>query len=237
MEWTLVTGGSRRLGAEICFALAEKGLSLLIHYHQQAEMAEATARRCREKGVRAEIIAGDFSTPESTQLFAEDCCARFSLIRNLVNNVGSYLLKSALETTPKEWQTIFQSNLHAPWMLTQAFLPGIKQQKGRIINLGMAGVGILQADLRRSAYRMAKTSLYLLTKSLARELAPHQVGVNMVSPGYMENSVDLPDQFPIHSMQRAGQLREVARVVAFLMAEESCYITGQNIEVAGGVAL
>jgi NAD(P)-dependent dehydrogenase (short-subunit alcohol dehydrogenase family) len=236
-NYVLVTGGGRRLGAEICLALAEKGHALLIHYYKQADAAAEVAKKCRAIGVKAEAISGDFSTQSSTQQFVEACRARFLKVRSLVNNLGSYAAKSALETTPEEWESLFQSNLHAPRMLIDAFLPEIIEQKGRIITLGIAGVGVLQADVRRTAYRMAKTSLYLLTKALARELAPQQVCVNMVSPGYLENSVDLPGVWPVYSMQRPGLLKEAARVVAFLMEEESCYITGQNIEVAGGVAL
>ena len=237
MGWTLVTGGSRRLGAAISISLAAKGYPVLIHYRQQAAEAEEVARKCRLLGVQAETISGELTTPDSTRALIETCMRRYSPIRHLINNAGDYLCKPALETSIEEWLRLFQSNLHAPFMLAKGLLPGIKQLRGSIVNLGVAGASIIQADLHCTGYRMAKMSLYMLTKSLARELAPDQVRVNMISPGYLENSVDLPAKWPVHSMQRSGLLEEVVRVILFLISEESKYITGQNIEVAGGVAL
>jgi NAD(P)-dependent dehydrogenase (short-subunit alcohol dehydrogenase family) len=237
MAWTLVTGGARRLGAEICTTLAEKGHPVLIHFNQSEAEAEQLVRQCHLKGVEAASIHGDFSTIESTEAFVEDCRQRFLPIKHLINNVGNYLVKSALETTIEECAALFQTNLYVPFILSQAFLPTIKSHRGTIINLGTTGIGAINANAQFTVYRMTKMSLYMLTKSLAKELAPFQVRVNMVSPGYLENAVDLPAILPKLSMQRPGFSREIARVIAFLMEEESGYITGQNIEIAGGVAL
>jgi NAD(P)-dependent dehydrogenase (short-subunit alcohol dehydrogenase family) len=96
--------------------------------------------------------------------------------------------------------------------------------------------GGVVADVYAPAYRIAKTGLLMLTKSLAKELAHASVNVNMVSPGYMENAVDLPDKLSL-PMHRAASFEEVSRTVVFLLADESKYITGQNIEVCGGVRL
>jgi NAD(P)-dependent dehydrogenase (short-subunit alcohol dehydrogenase family) len=236
MGWTLITGGAKRLGAEICLGLAENGHSILVHYHDSAEEASEIVRQCRLRGTAAESIAGDFSTVASTEIFIEKCLNLFPSIQHLVNNVGEYLGKSALKTVTEEWLGLFQTNLHAPFMLTRAFVPTIKQQ-GSIVNIGMAGAGIIRANLDHTAYQITKMSLYMLTKSIAKELAPFNVPVNMISPGYLENSIHLPKNLPAFSMQRPGLLKEVVRVVLFLMEKESVYITGQNIEVSGGVAL
>jgi NAD(P)-dependent dehydrogenase (short-subunit alcohol dehydrogenase family) len=235
MGWTLVTGAAKGLGREICLQLAAKGHAILVHYRHSQHLAEELTAECRRQGGASELICGDFATLDSTQRFIEECLQRFPDIQHLVNNVGEYVCKPALETSAEEWLRVFQSNLHLPCTLIQAFLPSIRAQQGCIVNVGVAGAGLLQADLKRTAYRLAKTSLYLLTKSLAKQLAPEGVRVNMVSPGYLEQSVDLPEK--TLPMQRLGRLTEAARVVAFFFEKESSYITGQNIEVAGGVAL
>ncbi len=236
MAWTLVTGGARRLGAELCLALAAEGKPVLIHYCASLSEAQQVAAACRRYGVAAELIQGDFSTPASTAEFIERCLKQFPGIKHLINNVGSYLIKPVLETSMEEWLALFQTNLHAPFALSRAFMPALRSLKGNIINIGVAGVGSMHVDNIHPAYRMAKMALWMLTKTLARELAKDQVRVNMVSPGYIDNSV-MADDIEKIPMQRAARVSEVARVVSFLLQDDSEYLTGQNIEVGGGVGL
>lgn len=235
MKWTLVTGGSKRLGAGICLSLAAHGHSILVHYRNTRAEAEAVAAKCRSEGVDAEIIQGDFSSLPSTQLFVQECLKKYPEIKVLVNNVGNYSVKSASDTTPNEWNDIFQTNLHAPFALCHAFLPSLKKCKGSIINIGVTSINQIHADTKRTAYMATKMSLLMLTKSLAKELAPDNIRVNMVSPGYIENAVDLADaKLP---MGRPASIKEVVRVVLFLLDEKNGYVTGQNIEIGGGVGL
>jgi NAD(P)-dependent dehydrogenase (short-subunit alcohol dehydrogenase family) len=235
MKWTLVTGGSKRLGAATSLALAKRGNPVLIHYRNSRQEAEAVAAACKKFGVDAEVIQGDFSTLESTMAFIEKCLKSYPEMKTLINNVGNYLIKSAAETTPEEWNALFQSNVNAPFALCRSLLPSLRACRGNIINIGVAGANNIHADVKRTAYMAAKMSLLMLTKSLARELAPFQVRVNMVSPGYLENAVDLPNaKMP---MQRPASLDEVLNAIFFLLDEENSYITGQNIEVSGGLAL
>lgn len=236
MKWTLITGGAKRLGAALCLELAKRGFSILVHYCKSEDEALKVANECRNLGVAAEIIQGDFSSQAATHQFIHSCLTRFADIENLINNVGNYLIKSAANTSSDEWNSLFQTNLHAPFALSQAFLPALIKNRGSIINIGIAGVANHTADTKYSAYRISKGALWLLTKSLAKELAPKDVCVNMVSPGYLENAIDLPDTFDL-PMRRPAALQEVTRVVAFLLEKESHYITGQNIEVSGGIRL
>lgn len=236
MGWTLVTGGAKRLGARLCADLAVLGHSVLVHYHTSETEALEVVEVCRSLGVAAEPIKGDFSTSASTERFIEICLERYP-IRVLINNVGNYLVKSASQTTVEEWNAIFQSNLHTPFALSKAFLPSLCQFRGNIINIGIAGLVSMRADTYSTAYMSAKMGLLTLTKSMARELASKGVRVNMVSPGYLENSIDLPKDITHLPMHRAATLEEVSRAVTYLLNEQSCYITGQNLEVAGGVRL
>lgn len=235
MKWTLVTGGAKRLGAEICLSRAAQGDSILVHYRSSRKDAEDVAAACRKHGVDAQIIQGDFSSLESTLLFIEECRRQFPDIKNLINNVGNYLVKSAVHTTPEEWNALFQTNLHAPFALCQAFSSSICQAQGNILNIGVVGVNNIHADVKRTAYVATKMSLWMLTKSLARELASSHVRVNMISPGYLENAVDLSGaNLP---MQQPVRLEEVIQTVSFLLDEKNRHLTGQNIEVGGSIGL
>lgn len=236
MEWTLVTGGAKRLGREICLELARRGMAVLVHYRTSHTEALQVVEECRSFGVVAEAIQGDFSSLESTQHFAQACHKRYPKIKNLINNVGNYLVKSGVRTTPEEWCWLFQTNVHAPFALSRALLPGIIEAKGNIINIGVVGVGNIYADVSRTAYLTTKMALWMLTKSLARELAPMHVRVNMVSPGYLDSAVDLPKENKL-PMGRPGTYADITHALMFLLQEQSSYITGQNIEVGGGIGL
>ncbi len=237
MAWTLVTGGAKRLGAEICQALAQKGYSIVVHYyHSQAEALEVV-RRCRDWGVQAASIQGDFSSLEMTLDFVQRYTSQFSETENLINNVGNYLIKSALHTNMAEWNSLFQVNLHAPFILTKGLISSIRHYKGQIINIGFSQIKDVHADTYSTAYNITKLSLWMLTRSLARELAPDGVRVNMVSPGYLDIAIDLPQDFSRLPMRRPAQCWEISHVIAFLLDPKSAYITGQNIEVAGGIGL
>lgn len=237
MGWVLVTGAAKRLGAEICGQLAAKGYSVVVHYNTSNVEAEAAVNGLRKMGVKAESIQGDFSTIPETQEFIERYLARFPKTACLINNVGNYLIKPASTTTPEEWADLFQTNLNAPAALINALLPSIISEKGNIINIGVAGLEAGRADTYCPAYTASKMGLLMLTKSLAKELAPKQVRVNMVSPGLLENAVDMPKELSIVPMHRPGKLEEIAQVITFLLEPENSYITGQNIEIAGGLRL
>ncbi len=237
MGWTLVTGGAKRLGAKLCLDLSAEGHSVLVHYRTSKKEAEEVVETCRSLGAIAEMIQGDFSTMSSTEDFIRVCRTNFPSIRVLINNVGNYLVKPASKTSIQEWNAIFQSNLYTPFALSSAFLNSLCENRGSIVNIGIAGLEGMRADIYSTAYMSAKMALLMLTKSLAKETASQGLRVNMISPGYLENAIDLP-QDPAHlPMERAATLDEISRLVIYLLNEQNNYITGQNIEVAGGVRL
>lgn len=235
--WTLVTGGGKGLGAKICETLALEGHSLLIHYNTSNQAAFAIRNLCRQLGSHAECIQGDFSSSDSVEMFIEKLTADFPRIGTLINGVGNYKVQAPLSTTDAEWLALFQTNLHAPISLIRALLSSLKEHKGSIINFGVAGIHHVPADLYATAFTASKLALWMTTRALAKELAPSGVRINMVSPGMLENTIDRPKDLSVLPMKRLGTLFEVARVVVFLLSNENSYITGQNIEVAGGVRL
>lgn len=234
MSWTLIAGGAKKLGAKICIGLASSGYDVVIQYRKSKKEAEEVARQCQKLGVQAEIIQGDFSTLETTQVFIKDYQMRFSSTYGFVYNVGNYEPSSFQNTQIEHWMDLFQTNLHAPFILTQSLFASLVQNRGRIVFMGVSGLKQVRKQSLAPAYMATKTALFSFMQSLAYELAPKGVTVNMVSPGHLKETIDPPASFP---MRRLGEWSEVERVITFLMQNESCYITGQNIEVAGGVGL
>jgi NAD(P)-dependent dehydrogenase (short-subunit alcohol dehydrogenase family) len=237
MSWTLVTGGAKGLGAEICRKIASQGFQVVVHYNSSELEAKKVAEDCRSCGVKAEIIQGDFSNQKLAETFLQSYLSKFSNTQNLINNVGNYFIGSALETSLEQWVEIFQNNLYTPLTLIQSLQSSIKKLQGSIVNIGIAGIMNIRGDVYSTAYSCAKTGLWMLTKSLAVELAPYKARVNMVSPGYLETAIDLPKDLQKLPMNRAATLNEVAAIVAFLLGREASYVTGQNIEAAGGIRL
>ncbi|MBX9922614.1 MAG: SDR family oxidoreductase [Rhabdochlamydiaceae bacterium] len=233
MHWTLITGASNNLGAHLALTLAKQKHNILVHYNTSHENAETVAINCRAFGVEAKTVYGNFSHRDGVKAFIQKLNNEFPHIKVLINNVGSYLKKSVLETSIEEWEMIFQENLFVSIALAQALAPSITEQKGNILNIGACGLS-LKANTFNTAYAAAKTALLIFTKSLAKELAPLQTPINMISPGQIEQSIVKISNIP---MEREATFEEIANVAIFLLQDSNRYITGQNIEVAGGLLL
>lgn len=223
----LVTGGAKGLGRAVVLELAKRGHDLLLHYRSSQKEAEQVAKECQSLGVKVALFQGDFSCPETTEDFVARLLLSNCRIKGIVNNVGVYAPILLEETPLVKWRSLFESNLHAPFALIMALLPTLKKEKGRIVNIG--GVG---AQKTAPAYATTKEALRFFTQLLSKELASDGITVNMVSPGQMENSVDLPKKLP---MGRPATLIEVAQIVATFFDDAYSYVTGQNLEVAGAL--
>jgi NAD(P)-dependent dehydrogenase (short-subunit alcohol dehydrogenase family) len=229
----LVTGSARGIGRAIVLALARQGFDVAVHYHQSALEAEQTRQEALQHGVRAIRVQADVTQVKEAQGLIEEVAGQLGGLQVLVNNVGNYLKKPIEATTPEEWQAMLDSNLNAPFYLTQAALPYLSQTGyGRVVNIGFAGAQNLLARPEITPYVIAKTGLILYSKALAQRLAPRGITVNVVAPGVAENSVSKPlNEIP---MGRLAHLEELARAVLFFVDEQSSYITGQVMEVSGG---
>lgn len=225
MNYALITGGAKKLGKALSLTLSSK-YSIVIHYKKSKGEAEELKKEIQKRGGKAETIFGDFSNEMGVHAFIQEFKKRFSSTHALIHNASQYLfgsfLEAPLEKGLHQWNTDFLSAL----ILTRELSPK------SILFLGVAGILNSLSDTRTSFYTLSKLNLLMLTKSLARELAPKQVQVNMISPGYLEESVDLPSAFP---MKRPAEWQEVADAALFLLSNS--YITGQNLEIAGGVRL
>lgn len=232
----LVTGSCVRTGRALAVALASRGWRVVIHGKPSAlEQAEDTARACFAAGGEAVVALRDISTREGCEALA--AALPPGTLDLLVHNVGIYPRGSALETTPEILSETLRTNLEAPWILTRLLVPRM-ERGGSIVALGYAGLQRLSGTTYSTAYSVSKTGLLLLVKSLAQELGPHGIRVNMVSPGQLDNSVDLPEDVERRvPLGRAGMVDDVVRAVLWLASDDAAYVTGQDLDVAGGLML
>lgn len=237
MNWILVTGAAKGLGAQISLCLAQKGYNLVLHYCKSFDEVQEISQKCRAYGTCVEILQCDFSIQDQLEDFINQYLRKFSQTFALINNVGNYFIGSALATPINEWNMLIQTNLLASIRLMQSLMPSLKATQGSVINIGTAGLHQLKASSYSSAYMMSKSALWFATKCIAAEVAAFNVRVNMVSPGYLERSVDQPKNRLKLLQQREGLFEDITHTILFLLSEESKYITGQNIEVSGGVGL
>lgn len=229
----LVTGSAKGIGRAILLALAEKGFDVAVHYRSSEAEAEQTRQQVLKLGVRAIRVAADVTQVDQAQSLIETVAEQLGGLQVLVNNVGDYLKKPIDQTTSEEWHWMLDSNLNAPFYLTQAALPYLsKTGYGRVVNIGFAGAQNLLARSGITPYVIAKTGLIIYSKSLAKQMIGTGVTVNVVSPGVTENSISKPvDEVP---MGRLARLEELARAVLFFVDEANEYLTGQIVEVSGG---
>ncbi len=228
----LITGGARRLGAHLARTLAGAGWKTIINYKTSEAAAEALVT---ELGGGWAIQADVSSQTDVSSMFAE-VERREGRLDLLINNVGIYEPKCLRGVTPDEWDSALSANLSGSFYCIHAALPLLEAQGGNIISIGYAGLDSMTAAPEAAPYQVSKVGMLVLTKALAKECAPHGVRANMISPGQLENSVDLPeDLVAAIPAGRAGTLDDIAGAMMYLLSAN--YVTGVNLDVAGGYRL
>lgn len=232
----LITGGARRLGAHLARTLARDGWAVIVNYRLSEVAASLLVDDIGRAGGYARAIRADVGDKvDVASMFAsiEQVEGRLDL---LINNVGVYDPKPLPQVTPEDWDAHIQPNLNGAYYCCYSALPMLQQTHGSIINIGYAGADVLSANPDATAYEVSKVGLLVLTKAIAASYGPHGVRANMVSPGQLANSIDLPDDLDAEiPLRRAGTLDDVAKAMQYLVGAD--YVTGQNIDVAGGYRL
>ncbi len=234
----LVTGAARRLGRHLALSLAASGANVVVHHNRHADEALDVVKEIQAMGRSAWALQADFLDEGAAEKLADQARKLSGGYQILVNNVGNYLVKSALETEAAEFREILEANLIAPQVLIRAFVAQLPEdQAGQILNVGYAGVEHIRPHPKATAYQISKTGLYILTKTYAEQLAPRGVRCNMISPGQLENSIDLPENLPAAiPLGRAGRLADIEDALHYLLDFDG-YVTGINLDVAGGYRL
>jgi pteridine reductase len=233
----MITGGARRVGAEIARTLHGAGANLLIHYRSSAVAAKALAQELNgERAGSAAVAQADLLDHAAPDCLVAAALREFGRLDVLINNASTFYPTEVGKVTSAQWDELLGSNLRAPFFLSQAAAPSLKARQGLILNI--VDIHALRPLKKHPVYSIAKAGLAMLTRSLARELGP-EVRVNGIAPGpvlWPEQPMDQELQREIigkTALKRHGGPEDIARTALFL-AKDAPYITGQIIAVDGG---
>ena len=233
----LVTGSAKRLGKHLVQTLSKDGAAVWIHYRNSEQDALRVQAQISAAGGIAHTVQADVAVRAEVDAMFEQIRQQSGRLDILINNVGEYKCGPLLDYSIDDFESALQTNLLGSLYCTKAAL-SLMSSGASIINIGYSGLNAVAAHTVNTAYTISKLGLLSLTKAYAVELAPMGIRVNMVSPGQLSNSVDLPADIGSKiPAGRAGEINDVANVVRFLISENAGYVTGQNIDVAGGYML
>ncbi len=228
------------MGQVIALALAGQGADVAITYRQKRHEAERVAASLRGLGRRSVAIRADLTRPADCVRAVGTAARRLGRLDILVNNVGEWIVKPVEATSLAEWREVLDSNLTATYLCSQAAIPWMRKRRwGRIVNLGAAGAYRAHGTARMASFYAAKAGIVAFSKSLAREVGPDGITVNVVSPGVIKDPGLSPAAArrrtdPETAVRRPGTGRDVAAAVLFLVSEEAGFVTGDVIGVTGG---
>jgi len=239
----LVTGASSGIGAATARVLAELGARVAIGYHQNEAGAEEVERDIVQRGGKAIRIRGDARVAADIRELVKLSSSELGPIDILINNAGSLIERMRLvEQTEERWDEVMNLNLKSAMLCSQAVAQSMIERKtGAIVNVASIA-GRNGGGLGAAAYSIAKGGLITFTKSLAKELAPHGIRVNAVSPGVIDTPFHQVFSTPemirnfvaTIPLGRVGTPDECARVIAFLASDAASYVVGETVEINGG---
>ena len=235
----LITGGARGIGREIGLKLAARGWSVAIAYRSNADAAADTRGAIEARGSAALSVKADVAHADQCAALVDAVNGWRGRIDALVHAAGPYHRVPILDESPDGWRALMASNLDSLFYLSRLVARGmIERRWGRIVAFGIANADRLQAQPRLTAYYLAKVGVVGLVRSLAKELAPHHVTVNAISPGF----IDTGSMTPAERTARVAEIPagyvgvpgDAAYAALYLISGEAAYVTGANIPVSGG---
>ena len=240
MQYALVTGGSRGIGRAICLRLSQAGWSILINYVSNEAAARETLALIEAQGGSGELFPCDMANPQAIESAVEswENAHPSDSIEVLVNNAGIRHDNLLIFMPDTDWHSVLDTTLNGFFYLTRRVLKGMMtQRKGRIINISsLSGVKGLAGQVNYSA---AKAALIGATKALAQEVGPRGITVNAIAPGFiisdMTAELDEKELRKLVPLRRFGTADEVASLTAFLASNDAAYITGEVININGGL--
>ena len=239
----LITGGTRGIGKQIGLTLAQNGYDIAINYRTENEDVINVKREIEEIGSKCFMAQGDISKYEDCEKFVKETIAKFGKIDVLINNAGITKDMLLMRMNKEDFEEVVDINLVGTFNVTRNVVGHmVKARSGRIINISSV-VGI-SGNAGQTNYSASKAGIIGFTKSLAKEVASRNILVNAVAPGFIETNMtnilkaevkeDISKTIPL---KRFGKTQDIANAVKFLVSEDSSYITGQVINVDGGMLM
>jgi 3-oxoacyl-[acyl-carrier protein] reductase len=234
----LIAGGARGIGRAIALALADKGWAVATCYRKSESDAKELTDALKEKGVRATTMCADVSDPGAAESLVHSVEAELGRVDALINCVGPYHRVNLLEETVEGWQEMFDNNLHPLFYLSRAVAPGMKKRQwGRIISFSMANADQHSSNPHVTAHYIAKAGVLMLTRSLAKVLAPYGVTANSISPGFIDSgsapAEELSKMIKNIPAGYIGTTDDAVATACFLLSEDARYVNGSNIHLSG----
>jgi len=234
----LIAGGVRGIGRALARTLAQRGWAVAACYRKSETEAAALDLELRASGAQALLVRADVSDPAAAEDLVRRVESKYGRIDALVNCIGSYHRVHLMQESIDGWHAMFDSNLHPVFYLSRAVAPGmIHRGWGRIVSFSMVNADQQVGQPFITAHYIAKIGVIVLTRSLAKILAPHGITVNTISPGFIETG-SVPQEELSRSYQSIpagyiGSPGDAVGAVCYLLSEEARYVNGTNIHLSG----